>query len=39
MSQILNIMYKGDGFSAKRPGKSVFHCQNVWSGHSPAGQF
>ena len=31
-------MYKGDGFSAKRPGNSVFHCQNVWSGHSPAGQ-
>ena len=32
-------MHKGDGFSAKPLGKSLFHCQNVWSGHGPAGQF
>ena len=29
ISQILNIMHKGDGFSAKPLGKSLFHCQNV----------
>ena len=39
ISQILNIMHRGDGFSAKLLGKSIFDCQNVWSGHSPAGQF
>ena len=32
-------MHKGDGFSAKPLGKSLFHCQNVWSDHGPAGQF
>ena len=32
-------MHRGDGFSAKLLGKSIFDCQNVWSGHSPAGQF
>ena len=32
-------MYKGNGFSAKLLGKSLFHCQKVWSGHGPAGQF
>ena len=25
-------MHKGDDFSAKPLGKSLFHCQNVWSG-------
>ena len=34
-----NIMHKGDGFSAKPLGKSLFRCQNVWSDHGPAGQF
>ena len=31
----------GDGFcfSAKTLGKSLFHLQNDWSGHGPAGQF
>ena len=32
-------MLKGDGFSAKPPGKRLFHFQNAWSGHGPAGQF
>ena len=32
-------MHKGGGFSAKPLGKSLFHCQNVWSGHGLAGQF
>ena len=32
-------MHKRDGFSAKPLGKSLFHCQNVWSDHGPAGQF
>ena len=32
-------MHKGDGFSTKPLGKSLFHCQNVWSDHGPAGQF
>ena len=32
MSQTLYIMHKGDGFSAKPLGKSILHCQNVWSG-------
>jgi len=39
MSQTLNIIDKGDVFSAKPLGKSLFLCQNVWSGHGPAGQF
>lgn len=39
ISQVLNITLKGDGFSAKPLGKSLFHCQNGWSGHGPAGQF
>ena len=28
-------MHKGDGF-IKASWKSLFHCQNVWSGHGPA---
>ena len=32
-------MHKGDGFSAKTLEKSLFHCQNDWSSHNPAGQF
>ena len=32
-------MHKGDGFSANPLGKRLFHCQNAWSGHGPAGQF
>ena len=32
-------MHKGDGFSAKPLGKSLFHCQNVWSSHGLASQF
>ena len=32
-------MHKGDGFSAKPFGKSLFYCQNVWSHNGPAGQF
>ena len=32
-------MHKGDGFSAKPLGESLFHCQNVLSGHGPTGQF
>ena len=39
ISQIQNIIYRGDGFLAKPLGKSLFHCQKVWSGHGPAGQF
>ena len=31
-------MHKGDDFSAKPLGKSLFHCQNVWSDHGPAVQ-
>ena len=30
---------KGDGFSANPLGKGLFHFQNAWSGHGPAGQF
>ena len=30
---------QGDGFSAKPLGKRLFHFQNAWSGHGPAGQF
>ena len=36
---ILNSMHKGDGFSAKTLGKSLFHCQNYQYSHSPASQF
>ena len=32
-------MHKGDGFSAKPLGKSLFHCQNVWSNLGLAGHF
>ena len=32
-------MHKWDGFSAKTLEKSLFHCQNDWSSHNPAGQF
>ena len=32
-------MHKRDGFSAKTLEKSLFHCQNDWSSHNPAGQF
>ena len=32
-------MHKRDGFSAKTLKKSLFHCQNDWSSHNPAGQF
>ena len=32
-------MYKGDGFSEKPLGESLFHCQDVWSSHGPTGQF
>ena len=32
-------MQEGDGFSAKPLGKSLFHGQNDWSCHGPAGQF
>ena len=32
-------MPQGDGFSAKTLGKSLFHCQNDWSGNCLAGQF
>ena len=32
-------MPQGDGFSAKSLGKSLFHCQNDWSGNGLAGQF
>ena len=32
-------MQKGDGFSAKNLGKSLFHCQIDWSSRNPAGQF
>ena len=39
ISQILNIMHRGDSFSAKPLGQSLFYCQNVWSDHGPAGQF
>ena len=39
ISQVLNIMHKGDGFSAKSHRKSLFHCQNVLSDHGLAGQF
>lgn len=36
-SQILSGMHKGDGFSAKTLGKSVFHFPNDWSSYGPAG--
>ena len=39
ISQILNIMHKGDGFSAKPLGKRLFHCQNAWSCLGPASHF
>ena len=39
ISQILNSMHKGDGFSVKTLGKRLFHFQNDWSDHGPAGQF
>ena len=32
-------MPQGDGFSAKTLGKSLFDCQNDWSGNGLAGQF
>ena len=32
-------MPQGDGFSAKTLGKSLFHCQNDWSGNGLVGQF
>ena len=32
-------MHKRDGFSAKTLEKRIFHCQNDWSSHNPAGQF
>ena len=32
-------MPQGDGFSAKTLGKSLFHCQNDWSGKCLVGQF
>ena len=31
-------LQRGDGFSAKLHGKSLFHCQKVWSSHGQAGQ-
>ena len=31
-------MPQGDGFSAKTLGKSLFDCQNDWSGNGLAGQ-
>ena len=32
-------MPQGDVFSAKTLGKSLFDCQNDWSGNGLAGQF
>ena len=39
ISQILNTMPKGDGFSAKTLGRSFFNWQNDCSSHGLAGQF
>ena len=37
-NQILNSIHEGDGVPTKLLEKSIFHCQNDWSGYDPAGQ-
>ena len=39
ISQILNTILEGDGFSAETLGRSLLNCQNDCSSHGLAGQF
>ena len=39
ISQILNNLYKGDGFSAKSVLKKAYFIVKMTSGHGSAGQF
>ena len=36
---MLNIIHKGNGFSAKPLGKCILYLKNVWFGLGLAGQF